>query len=110
MQHTVSEEKVREPEYLSSEKTFQINAIVCLNYFMQRQQHGVSKVRLISYSELRERGIRYTRQHIDRLVAAGSFPAKVHIGPARIGWVESEVDAWLKAKADARNAAKNQAA
>ncbi len=63
-------------------------------------------MRIISYPELRERGIRYSRQHIDRLVAAGAFPQKIHIGHARIGWIESEVDQWLQAKADARDAPK----
>jgi prophage regulatory protein len=60
-------------------------------------------MRLLTYPELRERGIKYSRQHLDRLMKAKQFPLKIQIGAARIGWVESEVDAWLKAKADARH-------
>jgi hypothetical protein len=35
-------------------------------------------------------------------MAAGEFPRKISLGAGRIGWVESEIHAWLKLKADAR--------
>ena len=63
-------------------------------------------MRMISFEKLRpEKGIRYTRQHIYNLEKMKRFPKRVQIGPNRIGWVESEIDEWLKAKADARDAA-----
>ena len=29
-------------------------------------------------------------------VAAGSFPKPVHLGARAVGWIESEVDAWIR--------------
>ncbi len=38
----------------------------------------------------------YSHQHIARLEAAGAFPKRVKLGHNRVGWVESEVEDWLK--------------
>ena len=60
-------------------------------------------MRILTYPDLRERkGIPYSRVHIARLEAAGKWPKKVPYGPGRVGWLESEVDALIKAKADLR--------
>lgn len=32
----------------------------------------------------------------------GRFPAAVHTGSRRVGWLESEIDAWLKARVEER--------
>jgi prophage regulatory protein len=61
-------------------------------------------MRLLTFPELRERGIPYTRQHLDRKMRAGEFPGKIHLSPARIGWAEDEIDSWLRSKAAARPA------
>ena len=58
-------------------------------------------MRLISKRQLREL-VLYSPQHIARLEAAGKFPKRVRLGASRVGWVESEVLAWLKARMDAR--------
>jgi predicted DNA-binding transcriptional regulator AlpA len=52
--------------------------------------------RLLSYSELVTRGIRYTRQHLHRLEASNKFPKRVKIGEHSIAWVESEIDEYLE--------------
>lgn len=39
-------------------------------------------------------------------IKAGKFPASVQLGPRRVGWVESEVDAWIKGQVDASRPAK----
>lgn len=53
-------------------------------------------MRLLSMSQLgSEKGIPYSRPHIYRLIKAGSIPRPVHLGPNRIAFVESEIDAWL---------------
>ena len=39
---------------------------------------------------------------IDRLVLAKEFPQPIWISPRRKGWVEEEIDAWLKSKMEAR--------
>lgn len=35
---------------------------------------------------------------IDRWVREGSFPSKVRLGPKRIGWRKSAVEAWIAAR------------
>ena len=62
-------------------------------------------MKILSHSDLRERGIRWTKQHIWRKVRSREFPLPVHLGPSTVGWVEDEVDAWLKARAAERKIA-----
>jgi len=40
--------------------------------------------------------------HIMRLVKAKKFPEPVRLGPASIGWIESEVDQWIADRASLR--------
>ena len=49
-----------------------------------------------------EKGIDFSRMHIDRLEKAGKFPKRVNISEHTVGWIEEEVDAWQQEKADAR--------
>jgi prophage regulatory protein len=42
------------------------------------------------------------RTMIYQLEALGDFPTKLKLGCRAVGWVESEVDAWLKARANSR--------
>jgi len=58
-------------------------------------------MRLVSKRQLKEL-VLYSHQHIARLEAAGKFPKRVRLGASRVGWIEDEVLAWLKAKIDAR--------
>lgn len=51
-------------------------------------------MRILSKKDLRAL-ILYSPAHIDRLEKAGRFPRRVQLGPCRVGWVESEVLAWL---------------
>lgn len=37
-----------------------------------------------------------------RLERAGKFPGRIRLGGASVGWLESEIDEWLKKKAEAR--------
>lgn len=55
----------------------------------------------MDYKAIKALGIRYSRVHIDRLEAAGSFPASFKLGGAyhnspRVWW-EDEVLRWLEA-------------
>jgi prophage regulatory protein len=51
-------------------------------------------MKLLSYPDLQaEKGIRFSRQWIAKLVKAGQFPAPVKLGVATNGFVESEIDA-----------------
>lgn len=40
-------------------------------------------------------------------IKAGTFPAPIQLGPKSVGWVESEINAWLAARVAARDAARN---
>jgi prophage regulatory protein len=60
-------------------------------------------MRLLNFPELPEKGIRYTRTHIDRLEKAGKFPKRVRPSANRVAWVEDEIDDWLKAKVAERD-------
>ena len=35
---------------------------------------------------------------VDRWTKAGTFPPRVRLGPARVGWATSTVQAWLAAR------------
>ena len=50
--------------------------------------------RILTRRHLREL-IPYTPQHIHRLEKAGKFPRRIQLGPNRVGWLATEVDAWL---------------
>lgn len=44
----------------------------------------------------------YSMNHIRRLEHAGDFPRRVRIGANRVGWVLTEVQAWLQNRLGAR--------
>ncbi len=71
---------------------------------MSRYVGGVGRV--LNIDDLRARGIRYSRVHLSRLVKSGQFPAPIKLSQNRIMWPESEIDAWLQAKIEARDADK----
>ena len=61
--------------------------------------------KLVSKKELKER-VLYSGTHIGRLEAKGLFPKRVRLGNgprSRVGWVESEVQAWLQKRIDQRS-------
>lgn len=37
----------------------------------------------------------YSSSQIYRLIAAGDFPDRIRLGPARVGWRTSDIVAWL---------------
>ncbi|WP_028117811.1 helix-turn-helix transcriptional regulator [Ferrimonas senticii] len=37
-----------------------------------------------------------SRASIYAQIKAGTFPKQIKIGPRSVGWVESEIDAWLE--------------
>ncbi|MEQ1718298.1 MAG: AlpA family phage regulatory protein [Hyphomicrobium sp.] len=59
--------------------------------------------RILTRRHLREL-IPYTPQHIQRLEKAGKFPRRIQLGPNRVGWVATEVDAWLAERIAQRDA------
>ena len=51
--------------------------------------------RIIGWSELRTM-VPYTRQHVLKLEKAGRFPRRLPVGANRIGWLLSEIEAWIE--------------
>jgi prophage regulatory protein len=63
-------------------------------------------MRVISFAGLRtDKGIPYSSVWIRELIAAGKFPKPIKIGAHRVGFLESEIDDWLRARAAERDAA-----
>ncbi len=60
-------------------------------------------MRVLDSEALREKGIRYSRVQLWRMVRAGSFPRPLKLGPSRNVWLESEVEAWLQSRVDERD-------
>jgi prophage regulatory protein len=58
--------------------------------------------RLLTFADLKARGIPWTRMHIGRLEAAAKFPQHIDLGENSIAWFEDEIDDFLEAKATAR--------
>ena len=57
------------------------------------------RIRILDYEDLeKEKGIQFSRQWIDKLIAKGLFPRKVYIGEATVGFVEDEIDEYLEDK------------
>lgn len=38
----------------------------------------------------------YSLMHLYRLEKQGLFPGRIRLGPNSVGWIEGEVDAWIK--------------
>lgn len=60
-------------------------------------------MKLLSKKDVREK-VLYSPAHIARLEAAGLFPKRVQLGPGRVGWVDEEVEDWLKTRIAQRDA------
>lgn len=58
--------------------------------------------RILTRRHLREM-IPYAPQHIHRLEKAGKFPKRIQLGPNRVGWLASEVEAWLNERIQQRD-------
>ncbi|CAN7219035.1 AlpA family phage regulatory protein [Mesorhizobium sp. LjNodule214] len=48
----------------------------------------------------------FSKTQIYRKIADGTFPRPVPLGPHRVAWLESEIDAWVAERLAARDALK----
>ena len=65
-------------------------------------------MKLLSYADLRDKGIKYSKVHLWRLVKEGKFPKPVQVGKgARLTWIDTEIDALLAARIAARDQAES---
>lgn len=61
-----------------------------------------SKERFLRLSDVKERtGL--SRSTIYLSISKGSFPQNVNLGPRCVGWLESEIDAWIQARIEQRS-------
>lgn len=58
--------------------------------------------RLITRAELRQI-VPYTGQHILRMEKTGKFPRRIKVGPNRVAWLLSEIEAWVAARVSERD-------
>jgi prophage regulatory protein len=54
-------------------------------------------MRLLSFEDLRDKGIRWSRNHLRRKIAQGDFPRGVPLSDQTLGWIEQEIDEYLAA-------------
>ncbi|MGY4349794.1 prophage regulatory protein [Bradyrhizobium sp. GM7.3] len=48
--------------------------------------------KILTYPELKARGVLLSRRQLDRVEAAGKFPSRVQISPGRVGWLADEIE------------------
>jgi prophage regulatory protein len=60
-------------------------------------------MKLLSKKAVREK-VLYSPAHIARLEAAGQFPKRVRLGQGRVGWVDEEIEDWLRQRIAERDA------
>lgn len=54
-------------------------------------------IRILRLPEVKERtGL--SRSTIYLYIARGAFPGSISLGPRAVGWVESDIEAWLQAR------------
>jgi prophage regulatory protein len=44
------------------------------------------------------------RSGIYQEITAGTFPKQINLGPRAVGWLESEIQAWLSSRIEEKNA------
>jgi prophage regulatory protein len=59
--------------------------------------------RFVSLAEVVDR-VSFSKTHIYRKIAAGTFPRPVPLGPNKVAFLESEVDRWMAERLEAREA------
>ncbi|MDX8494625.1 AlpA family transcriptional regulator [Mesorhizobium sp. VK22B] len=59
--------------------------------------------RFISMAEVIDR-VSFSKTHIYRKIAAGTFPRPVPLGPQKVAFLEREIDEWIADRIDARAA------
>ena len=58
--------------------------------------------KIIDWSSLKT-VVPFTRQHVLRLEKVGKFPRRIQLGENRVGWLISEIDAWISARVAQRD-------
>jgi prophage regulatory protein len=67
-------------------------------------------MKLLDEADLKQKGIRFSRTHRNRLIKAGAFPAPVKLGENTTAWPEHEIDAWIEKRIAERDKAEAEGA
>jgi predicted DNA-binding transcriptional regulator AlpA len=60
---------------------------------------GYARKRLVTFRWLKENGyVIYSRQHWDRLQAAGEVPKRIQLGKCRVAWFLEEIEEWIETR------------
>jgi prophage regulatory protein len=63
-----------------------------------------TSMKILTYDDLKpQMGISYSRVQIWRLEKQNKFPKRLRLGPGRHGWLESELNEWIAARAAERD-------
>lgn len=68
------------------------------------QSEKAEPARILRYPEVFKR-TGYHRTSLFKMEKVGKFPKRIPLGPKSVGWLESEVDAWIAARISARDTA-----
>jgi prophage regulatory protein len=61
-------------------------------------------MKVLTYDDLKsQKGISYSKVQIWRLEKKKKFPIRLQLGPGRHGWLDSEIDEWIMARAAERD-------
>jgi prophage regulatory protein len=52
-------------------------------------------MRVLRRPDVREK-VQLSDAQIDRLEAVGKFPSRIRLGTRAIGWLDEDIDAWLR--------------
>lgn len=63
-------------------------------------------MKYLCFSDLADKGIKYSRTSLARKEKEGSFPKRVPISESRVGWIEAEIEAWMAERAASRQNSK----
>jgi predicted DNA-binding transcriptional regulator AlpA len=69
-----------------------------------RPPSQIEPPRYLTYPELRQYGVNYSRKHLIDLQRAGLFPQARQLSANRVGWVQSEIIAYLESRPVSRAA------
>ena len=75
-------------------RSFQTEAHTCASVPTLAPTETPPPIRILRLPEVMER-VGLKRASIYQQMAEGSFPKQVSLGARAVGWVESEVDAWV---------------
>jgi prophage regulatory protein len=70
---------------------------------MARPINGDPEIHILRADAVVDR-VGLSRSRIYALISIGAFPRPIHLGQKSVGWVQAEINDWLKSRIAARDA------